>query len=70
MKKKLKDRHLDVPSEANRDKHINFVALENAESDAADAPATGALTDNENEEDQKQEQKRNKGDKVYHRSRR
>ena len=29
MKKNVKDRHLDVPSEANRDKHINFEALEN-----------------------------------------
>jgi len=24
-----RDRHLDVPAEANRDKHINFLALEN-----------------------------------------
>jgi hypothetical protein len=34
--KKPKDRHLDVPSEANRDKHINFTALENNEPDPAD----------------------------------
>jgi hypothetical protein len=43
MKKKLKDRHLDVPAEANRDKHINFVALERGEMDQSDAPATGKL---------------------------
>jgi hypothetical protein len=34
--RKPKDRHLDVPSEANRDKHINFIALENDEPDPAD----------------------------------
>ena len=38
MKKKSYDRHLDVPAEANRDKHINFVALENNEKDPADIP--------------------------------
>ena len=47
MNKKQKDRHLDVPAEANRDKHINFVALENDERDEADKPATRALADNE-----------------------
>jgi hypothetical protein len=26
-----KDRHLDVPSEANRDKHINFLEIEDPE---------------------------------------
>jgi hypothetical protein len=43
MKKKPADRHVDIPAEANRDKHINFVALENNEPDPADAPATGRL---------------------------
>ena len=43
MKKKSVDRHLDVPAEANRDKHINFMALENREPDPADEPATGKL---------------------------
>ena len=28
-----KDRHLDIPSEANRDKHINFVDLESGDND-------------------------------------
>ena len=31
MSKKPKDRHLDVPGDANRDKHINFVANERSE---------------------------------------
>jgi len=33
---KPKDRQLDVPQEANRDKHINFIALENNDRDPAD----------------------------------
>ena len=37
------DRHIDVPAEANRDKHINFLALENSNTDPADEPATGKL---------------------------
>lgn len=56
MKKKQKDRHLDIPSEANRDKHINFLALERNEDDLADAPATGKLAD-------KQEKKKHKEQK-------
>ena len=43
MKKNPVDRHIDVPAEANRDKHINFTALENGEPDPADEPATGKL---------------------------
>lgn len=43
-KKKPRDRHLDVPAEANRDRHINFVALERGERDEADSPATGKLS--------------------------
>ena len=39
-----KDRHLDTPSEANRDKHINFAALENNDEDPADAPSFGKLS--------------------------
>jgi hypothetical protein len=38
-----KDRHLDIPSEANRDKHINFRAIENNDEDPADIPAVGDL---------------------------
>ena len=46
MKKKKqepKDRHLDVPAEANRDKHINFVAEERGEKDPADEPKSNNL---------------------------
>ena len=45
MKKKsrARDRHLDTPAEANRDKHINFVALETGDPDPADQPRTGKL---------------------------
>jgi len=32
-----RDRHLQAPTEANRDKHINFVAEERGEEDPADA---------------------------------
>ena len=33
---KKTDRHLQVPQEANRDKHINFVAIEQGDEDPAD----------------------------------
>ena len=46
MKKNVKDRHLDVPSEANRDKHVNFEALENNDEDLSTLPETGALSGN------------------------
>ena len=36
MSKKPKDRHLDVPGEANRDKHINFVANERTAMDPSE----------------------------------
>lgn len=55
--KKIKDRHLDTPSEANRDKHINFVALEENEVDPADTPATGALSDEQEKKKQKDRDK-------------
>ena len=41
--KKQKDRHLDVPAEVNRDKHINFVAEERSETNTAEEPSTGPL---------------------------
>jgi len=34
-KSKERDRHLDTPAEANRDKHINFAALERGDPDPA-----------------------------------
>jgi len=60
MKRKPKDRHLDIPSEANRDKHINFVALERNETDPADQPATGKFADKQEEkENSRKKGKRN-----------
>ena len=35
-REKPADRHLDSPSEANRDKHINFAAIEGGDEDPAD----------------------------------
>ena len=43
MNKKPRDRHLDVPGEANRDKHINFVANERSEMDPSKDRSTGSL---------------------------
>ncbi len=53
MNKKNKDRHFDIPSEANRDKHINFTAMENDEKDSADRPADGKLRARNNQGDKK-----------------
>jgi hypothetical protein len=53
MKRKPADRHLDVPAEANRDKHINFIALENKETDPTDEPATGKLAPDKQKDDRK-----------------
>lgn len=36
LMKEQKDRHLDAPGEANRDKHINFLAEEMGDVDPAD----------------------------------
>jgi hypothetical protein len=51
--KKIPDRHLDIPSEANRDKHINFTALENNDTDPADQPSTGKLSGEEQTENKR-----------------
>lgn len=45
---KQKDRHLDAPGEANRDKHINFLAEENGDVD----PASENLTDKNDKDDE------------------
>ena len=47
--KKIKDRHLDTPSEANRDKHINFLAIESGETDQPDTDTDGALSPHKNQ---------------------
>ena len=50
-----KDRHLDIPSEANRDKHINFAALENNDQDPSDMPATGEMAGDDAVENRKEQ---------------
>ena len=62
MEKKPADRHIDVPAEANRDKHINFRALENNDTDPADEPASGKLAADkvENKKKHAQQNKRRK----------
>jgi len=62
MKKKNKDRHLDTPAEANRDKHINFLALEAGDTDPADLPATGRLAQGNSgyDADESRQRRRNK----------
>ena len=39
-KKQEQDRHLQTPAEANRDKHINFRAIESGDNDRADEDTT------------------------------
>ena len=63
MKRKPRDRHIDVPAEANRDKHINFLALENRETDPADEPATGKLSPYRQEIETKKRPKKGSGKK-------
>ena len=58
MKKEKKtrpvmDRHLDVPAEANRDKHVNFVAQERGETDPASEPDSGKLIKNDKRKNRK-----------------
>lgn len=44
--KTIKDRHLDVPEEANRDKHINFLAEEEGDVDPSNEDAKEENVDN------------------------
>lgn len=60
--KKPKDRQLDVPQEANRDKHINFIALENNDQDPADIEDEKTLEE-KIEEKKKRSNNRTKEDK-------
>jgi hypothetical protein len=48
-KQKPKDRHLDVPAESNRDKHINFIADERSEIDPSMDPSKGVLNEDSDE---------------------
>ena len=56
MKKAKTDRHLDIPAEANRDKHINYTALENLDTDPANDKRRGKL--NDSKEDKKGDRKK------------
>ena len=57
---KQKDRHLDVPAEANRDKHINFMAEERSEIDPAEENVKGRLNDDSIDQQEKQQERRRK----------
>ena len=59
-KSKERDRHLDTPAEANRDKHINFVALEAGDADPANQPRTGKLRHNNSKDNKKKPGSENK----------
>ena len=60
-KSKLRDRHLDTPAEANRDKHINFVALETGDPDPAVQPGTGKLAGKKVKDDKEKNKGRRSG---------
>ena len=61
-----KDRHLETPGEANRNKHINFLAAENGDADPAtddrssDANDNGFFTDDDNQLQTKEEYEEDK----------
>ena len=57
-----KDRHLDVSAEANRDKHINFIAEERSEIDPAEEKVKGALNNDSTSRRDKQKDNRPKRD--------
>ena len=57
------DRHLQSPGAANRDKHINFVALESGDKDPADEnDADLHLTDNSTLQTREEKEKDNRVD--------
>jgi hypothetical protein len=60
MNKKQKDRHLDEPAEANRDKHINFIAEERSEIDPAAENVKGPLNEDSINQQEKQQERRRK----------
>jgi hypothetical protein len=52
-----KDRHLSAPGEANRDKHINFVALEQGDPDPSmEDDSTTKQKDKESKEERTNEE--------------
>jgi hypothetical protein len=56
------DRHLQAPGEANRDKHINFVALEQGDKDPADEETRVHLTDDSTLQTREEKERDNKVD--------
>jgi hypothetical protein len=58
-KSKERDRHLDTPAEANRDKHINFVALEAGDADPSNQ-TRGKLLRNNSKDNKKKTGPENK----------
>ena len=57
------DRHLQAPGEANRDKHINFAALESGDADPADEDDSKLhLTDNSTLQTREEKEKDNRVD--------
>jgi hypothetical protein len=51
------DRHLDIPAEANRDKHVNFVAQESGDKDPAIEPDSGKLLKRDRDQEKNSEKK-------------
>ena len=58
-KSKERDRHLDTPAEAYRDKHINFVALEAGDADPSNQ-TRGKLLRNNSKDNKKKTGQENK----------
>ena len=56
------ERKGDAPAEANRDKHINFIAEERGEVDPAQEKVKGALNDRSTSPRNKQKENRRKRD--------
>jgi len=54
MEPEQKDRHLETPSEANRDKHINFLAREQGDIDPADEEVNNLNKDDSSTEEDKE----------------
>lgn len=56
MKDTKKSKHLDIPAESNRDKHVNFLAQERGETDPG-ADTYGELFEKD-EQSQEEEKKK------------
>lgn len=65
MKKKIKDRHLDIPAEANRDKHVNYVAREEQDTDPANDTREGKLNERDKTENNRQGRMDRGGEDIF-----